>query len=98
MAATRSPLPPRPTSGGPIVVFFLMAFMAVANLVSALTAPADAIDHDRARGLRDGGRRRPVRPALRLPGAAHLPSPPHLRRMRRDVLLRQRGDAAAGRP
>ena len=54
MAATRSPLPPRPTSGGPIVVFFLMAFMAVANLVSALTVPADAIDHDRARGLRDG--------------------------------------------
>ena len=47
---------------GPIVVFFLMAFMAVASLVSTLMVPADAIDHDRARGLHEeaaGGHEQP---------------------------------------
>ena len=41
---------------GPVVVFFLLGLMAVATLVSVLTVPADAIDHDRARGLADGTR------------------------------------------
>src|SRR4051794_35880276 len=54
MAATRSPLPPRPTSGGRSWYFFLMAFMADGNLGSAPPGSADAIDHDRARGLCDG--------------------------------------------
>jgi MFS family permease len=43
-------------------VFFLMAFMAVASLVSTLMVPADAIDHDRARGLHEeaaGGHEQP---------------------------------------
>jgi len=39
---------------GPSVVFFLIAAMAVASLISALTLPAAAIDYDRARGLHDG--------------------------------------------
>jgi hypothetical protein len=36
---------------GPIVVFFLMAAMAVASIIATLSIPADAIDHDIARGL-----------------------------------------------
>jgi len=36
---------------GPIVVFALLGFMAVASLVSVLMIPADAIDNDLARGL-----------------------------------------------
>jgi MFS family permease len=43
---------------GPIVVFGLLGFMAVASLVSVLMIPADAIDNDLARGLdhaRDAG-------------------------------------------
>ncbi len=39
---------------GPVAVFFLLAAMAVASLVSVLTIPARAIDHDVARGLLDG--------------------------------------------
>jgi MFS family permease len=38
---------------GPIVVFYLLAAMALASLVSVLTIPANAIDHDLARGLDD---------------------------------------------
>ena len=39
---------------GPVAVFFLLAAMALASLVSVLTIPAAAIDHDVARGLPDG--------------------------------------------
>ncbi|MET4034592.1 MFS family permease [Bradyrhizobium sp. JR7.2] len=38
---------------GPTVVFYLLAAMAVASLVSILAIPARAIDHDLARGLHD---------------------------------------------
>jgi MFS family permease len=38
---------------GPQVVFYLLAFMAVASLVSVLAIPESAIDHDLARGLHD---------------------------------------------
>lgn len=41
---------------GPVVVFFLLGLMAVATLISVLAVPADAIDHQRARGLADGER------------------------------------------
>ncbi|WGS26321.1 MFS transporter [Bradyrhizobium sp. ISRA464] len=36
---------------GPQVVFYLLAVMAIASLVSVLAIPEDAIDHDLARGL-----------------------------------------------
>jgi len=36
---------------GPQVVFYLLAFMAVASLMSVLAIPERAIDHDLARGL-----------------------------------------------
>lgn len=36
---------------GPIAVFWLMAAMALASVVATLSVPADAIDHDVARGL-----------------------------------------------
>nr|WP_186351285.1 MFS transporter [Pseudomonas poae] len=36
---------------GPVVVFYLMAFMAVASLVAVSCVPAAAIDHDVARGF-----------------------------------------------
>lgn len=36
---------------GPIAVFWLMAAMALASIVATLSVPADAIDHDVARGL-----------------------------------------------
>ena len=39
---------------GPIVVFYLIADMALLSIVSVLTIRADAIDYDRARGLQDG--------------------------------------------
>lgn len=39
---------------GPSVVFFLIAAMAAASLISVLMVPAAAIDYDRARGLHDG--------------------------------------------
>lgn len=38
---------------GPTVVFFLLAAMAIASLLSILAIPAPAIDHDLARGLHD---------------------------------------------
>ena len=38
---------------GPSVVFYLLAVMAAASMLSALAIPARAIDHDLARGLRD---------------------------------------------
>ena len=38
---------------GPKVVFFLLAGMAIASIVSVLAIPARAIDHDLARGLGD---------------------------------------------
>ncbi|SEN72022.1 MFS transporter [Bradyrhizobium sp. OK095] len=38
---------------GPNVVFYLLAIMAVASLVSTLAIPERAIDHDLARGLDD---------------------------------------------
>jgi MFS family permease len=38
---------------GPSVVFYLLAFMAVASLVSILAIPERAIDHDLARGMDD---------------------------------------------
>jgi MFS family permease len=39
---------------GPVAVFFLLGAMALASLASVLAIPADAIDHDIARGLPDG--------------------------------------------
>jgi len=39
---------------GPIVVFYLIAAMALLSIVSVLTIRAEAIDYDRARGLKDG--------------------------------------------
>jgi predicted MFS family arabinose efflux permease len=39
---------------GPVAVFFLLAGMAVASLASVLAIPANAIDHEVARGLPDG--------------------------------------------
>ena len=39
---------------GPIVVFYLIAAMALLSIVSVLTIRAGAIDYDRARGLKDG--------------------------------------------
>jgi MFS family permease len=38
---------------GPVVVFWLMAAMALASIIAMLAVPADAIDHDVARGLHD---------------------------------------------
>jgi MFS family permease len=38
---------------GPVVVFFVMAAMALASIMAALSIPADAIDHDVARGLHE---------------------------------------------
>lgn len=38
---------------GPQVVFYLLAFMAIASLISVMAIPENAIDHDRARGLHD---------------------------------------------
>jgi len=38
---------------GPQVVFYLLALMSMASIVSILAIPEDAIDHDLARGLHD---------------------------------------------
>ena len=48
---------------GPVAVFFLLAAMAVASLLSVLAIPANAIDHDVARGLPDGDRRHHDQPS-----------------------------------
>jgi len=47
---------------GPLVVFFLLAAMSLASVLSALAIPGKAIDHDLARGLHD------VTPAQRARG------------------------------
>ena len=39
---------------GPIAVFYILAGMAFLSIVSVATIRADAIDHNRARGLHDG--------------------------------------------
>jgi MFS family permease len=44
---------------GPIVVFWLLAAMAVASVVATLSIPAGAIDDHLARGLKDGADRTP---------------------------------------
>ncbi|WP_426531891.1 MFS transporter [Bradyrhizobium sp. McL0615] len=41
-------------SFGPVVVFWLLAAMAVASIFATLAIPSDAIDHHVARGLDDG--------------------------------------------
>lgn len=48
---------------GPVAVFFLIAAMAAASLVSVLVLPAGAIDYDRARGLHDGAKEDAHRPS-----------------------------------
>ncbi|HEY7300779.1 MAG TPA: MFS transporter [Xanthobacteraceae bacterium] len=48
---------------GPVVVFFLIAAMAAASLISVLTLPAGAIDYQRARGLHDGATQEAERPS-----------------------------------
>ena len=40
---------------GPVAVFWLMAAMALASVAATLSVPAEAIDHDRARGLSEDG-------------------------------------------
>ncbi len=39
---------------GPIIVFYLVAVMALLSIVSIMTIKSEAIDYDRARGLKDG--------------------------------------------
>ena len=84
---------------GPIVVFWLLAAMAVASVFATLSISADAIDHHVARGLEDTGE----------PGGEphDTPSGFWLRDLQataglcssdRGVSFFQRGDAAAGRP
>jgi sugar phosphate permease len=63
---------------GPTAVFFLIAAMAAASLISVLMLPAAAIDHDRARGLRDGDTAEACTPGQE---CGHLP----------DVSLHRRG-------
>jgi predicted MFS family arabinose efflux permease len=40
---------------GPMVVFYLLAAMSIASVISVLSIPARAIDNDLARGLHDAG-------------------------------------------
>ena len=40
--------------GAPVVVFYILAGIALLSIVSILTIRADSIDYDRARGLHDG--------------------------------------------
>ena len=86
-------------SFGPIVVFWLLAAMAVASIVATLAIPAGAIDHHVARGLDDTADRDEPTPrqAIRLPGAADLQAVVDLCRRDGRVSLLERGDAAAGR-
>jgi predicted MFS family arabinose efflux permease len=44
---------------GPSVVFYLLAAMSIASLVSVLAIPEREIDHDLARGLHDDAQERP---------------------------------------
>jgi predicted MFS family arabinose efflux permease len=46
---------------GPTVVFYLLAAMSIASLVSVLAIPERAIDHDLARGLHDAEQGEPRR-------------------------------------
>ena len=48
---------------GPIVVFYLLAGMALLSIVSVFTIDPATIDYDRARGLRDGDSRSRDRPS-----------------------------------
>jgi MFS family permease len=48
---------------GPIIVFLLIGTMAAASLISVLMVPVAAIDHPRARGLRDGDKKNAERPS-----------------------------------
>ncbi|MDB5373761.1 MAG: transporter [Belnapia sp.] len=48
---------------GPIVVFWLLAGMALASIVAVLAIPAEAIDHDVARGLDAGATRQEGEPS-----------------------------------
>ena len=48
---------------GPAAVFFLIAAMAAASLISVLMLPAATIDHDRARGLHDGAKEEADQPS-----------------------------------
>ncbi|MFO1074256.1 MAG: MFS transporter [Geminicoccaceae bacterium] len=48
---------------GPIVVFYLMAAMAVASVLAALAIPGDAIDDDVARGMHSGAREEHEQPS-----------------------------------
>lgn len=50
-------------SFGPVVVFYLMAAMAVASVVATLAVPAQAIDHAVARGLHKQGAQDGERPS-----------------------------------
>jgi MFS family permease len=59
---------------GPIAVFVLLAAMAAASLVSVLAIPAEAIDHEVARGLPDGDPKSGRRDAEQPSGLAVLPA------------------------
>ena len=86
-------------SFGPIVVFWLLAAMAVASIFATLSIPSGAIDDHVARGL-DGLTARDVdasRQAVRLPGAADLQTTADLCSRDGGVSFFERGDAAAGR-
>ena len=48
---------------GPATVFFLIAGMAAATVISVLVLPAATIDHERARGLHDGGKESAEQPS-----------------------------------
>ena len=87
---------------GPKVVFYLLASMAIASIISVLAIPARAIDHDLARGLHDAtsdnGETTRRRSSFRFERASNLPPAPDLRRLCHHVSLRQCGDVAASRP
>ena len=84
---------------GPKVVFYLLAAMAVASIVSVLAIPERAIDHELARGLHDAPRAAAKTTISVWPErASNLPPASDLRRMRHHVPLRQCGHVAAGRP
>lgn len=48
---------------GPVVVFWLMAFLAIASVLTTLAIPADAIDDAVARGLDEGSEGKRERPS-----------------------------------
>ena len=83
---------------GPKVVFYLLASMAIASIVSVLAIPERTIDHDLARGLHDAPSKRRRRSPFGLERASDLPTAFDLRRLRDHVSLRQCGDVATCRP